>query len=93
MSQMNFCPRQKKHIDSGYSKYDVGFQEFSKCPTCNRDNDQIYGIFCNLGSGNTFLLFLPVFLCNTGLDHPDPNKQFLKLPNADCKCSKWDNMS
>jgi len=39
------------------------------------------------------LTFMPVFLSNIGLDHPDPDTQFSRLPNLDYQCSKWDTIS
>jgi len=39
------------------------------------------------------VLLLPVFQSNFGLDHPDPDSQFSRLPNPDYQCSKWDNIS
>jgi len=39
------------------------------------------------------LTFMPVFQSNIGLDHPDPDRQFSRLPNPDYQCSKWDNIS
>ena len=39
------------------------------------------------------LTFMPVFQSNIGLDHPDPDTQFSRLPNPDYQCSKWDNIS
>lgn len=34
------------------------------------------------------LTFMPVFQSNIRLDHPDPDIQFLRLPNPDYQCSK-----
>jgi len=36
---------------------------------------------------------MPVVQSNIGLDHPDPDIQFSRLPNPDYQCSKWDNIS
>lgn len=33
------------------------------------------------------LTFVPVFQSNIGLDHPDPDILFLRLPNPDYRCS------
>ena len=34
------------------------------------------------------LTFMPFFQSNIGLDHPDPDTQFSRLPNPDYQCSK-----
>jgi len=39
------------------------------------------------------LTFMLVFQSNIGLDHPDPDTQFSRLPNPDYQWSKWDNIS
>lgn len=39
------------------------------------------------------LTFMPVFQSNIGLDHPDPDTQFLSLPNPDCQCFKGENIT
>jgi len=39
------------------------------------------------------LTFMSVFQSNIGLNHPDPDTQFSRLPNPDYQCSKWDNIS
>jgi len=39
------------------------------------------------------LTFMPVFQSNIGLDHPDPETEFSRLPNPDSQCFKWVNTS
>jgi len=36
---------------------------------------------------------MPVFQSNIGLDDPDPDTQFSRLPNPNYQCSKWVNIS
>ncbi|XP_061137201.1 uncharacterized protein LOC133155705 [Syngnathus typhle] len=47
MSLLTFCPREKKHIDRDDNKGTEGFQDFSKCPACNRDNEEILILPCS----------------------------------------------
>jgi len=63
--------------------------------TCNLDqNDPDLEIpFFPIQDQVIRLTFMPVFQSNIGLDHPDPDSQFSRLPNPDYQCSKWGNIS
>ncbi|XP_061638683.1 uncharacterized protein LOC133482508 [Phyllopteryx taeniolatus] len=47
MSELTFCPREKKCIDRDKNKCTERLHDFSRCPACNRDNDETLILPCS----------------------------------------------